>query len=788
LTVASTTSTAEAFSKELGEAAKLVGKSLPRVEDFKLVSGKGSFIGDLRLPGALHACFIRSPFARARIKKIDPSAALRSPSVAGVVMPSDLTAVGDMPTVEASRRRKHTPRRPLPNDEVRYVGEAVAAVLAETPEAAQDAAELVNVEYEPMTPVVDPLEALKPESTKVHGHLEDNVAERIVYSSGDTETAFKLCDGVIKLDMVNQRVAPVPLEPRGVAATYDAGAETLTVWATTQDPHGLRSTLSTLLGLPEANIRVIAPDVGGAFGSKISLYPEDVVVCYASMKFMKPVVWIETRRENMACGTHGRGQKQHVELAYTKEGKITGMKITIVSDAGAYATAGALENPELTMRMATGVYHIRNYHAEVISVLTNKVPQDAYRGAGRPEAAYLIERAVDTLARRLNMDPVHVRSINFIPTTSFPYKTAAGYTYDNADYESVLRRLLQISGYPELVKYRDKAKAEGRMVGVGIAVWTEITSFGPGFPQTASITVNSKGEVTIAIGGHPHGQGHKTPMTQIVCDELGITPDQVTVIEGDTGLLPWSSLTAGSRSAALTGSAVLGCARKIKAKMSKVAAHLLGEPAMDFVFMGGKIYPADRPEKSVDFRRVAEACYDGSSLPEGVEPTLFEYTAYSPLNYAFPYGAHLAVVEVDPDTGRVKIEKYYAVDDVGLVLNPMLAEGQVHGGVVQGLGQALMEGVVYDESGQLLTSTLADYTIPSTTDVPRIIWDRLESPTYSNSLGAKGIGEAGTIAATPTIVNAVQDALSSINAFIDQMPLTSEYVCSLMHRTRAPDS
>lgn len=766
---------------------KLVGRPLTRVEDERLITGKGLFIGDVRLPNSLHAFFVRSAFAYALVKKVDVSQAKSSNGVVAVFTGADLSSVGDMPTVAESRRRKHTLRRPLATDVVRYVGEAVAVVLAETEAQAQDAAELVTVDYEQLPTVADTDQALAAGAPKVHSYLEDNIAERIVYSSGDAESALKGCEGVVVLDLLNQRVAPAPMEPRGVAAQSDPKQGVLTVWATTQDPHGLRSTLSDIFNLPEARVRVIAPDVGGAFGSKISVYPEDVVVCYASMALGRPVIWIESRRENMAAGTHGRGQRQHVELGYTAEGRITGLKIRLVSDAGAYATAGALENPELTMRMATGVYDIRNYSAEVLSVLTNKVPQDAYRGAGRPEAAYLIERALDTLARRLHMDPLEVRRINFIPREKFPYATASGYTYDNADYEAVLKKLIADSGYAEFLSYREKARAQGRLVGVGVCVWTEITSFGPGFPQTAAVAVNAKGEVTVAIGGHPHGQGHMTPMIQIVCDELGVDPGSVTVLEGDTRLLPWSTLTAGSRSAALTGSAVFGCARKIRAKMSIVAARMLNAAGADeLVFRDGRIYSASNPGSWVGFKEVAEAAYDGSKLPEGVEPTLFEYTAYSPVNYAFPYGAHLALVEVDRETGAVKVLRYHAVDDCGRVINPLLAEGQVHGGVVQGLGQALMEEVVYDESGQLLTSTLADYAVPSATDVPMITWGRLESPTYSNILGVKGIGEAGTIAATPTVVNAVQDALGEDGVTLDRMPLTQEYVYRLITAKTMP--
>ncbi|MEM3671283.1 MAG: xanthine dehydrogenase family protein molybdopterin-binding subunit [Thermoprotei archaeon] len=762
------------------ETEKLVGKPLPRTEDRRLLTGKGRFIGDIAPPGVLYAQFVRSPYARALIHGVNASKALELPGVAAVFSAQDLSEVGHMPTVAASKTRAHTVRYVLASGEVRYVGEAVAVVIAEKHSLSVDAAELVEVEYEPLEPVVDPVKALEPGSPKVHGNMKDNVAERVTQVHGDVDSAFNSSYGVLELELINQRVAPAPMEPRGVVASFDQGSGELTVWATTQDPHGLREALSDILKIPEPKIRVIAPDVGGAFGSKISVYPEDVAVCFAAMRLGRPVKWTESRRENMAAGTHGRGQVQRVKLAYTKEGRISGLKVEIISDAGAYATAGALENPELTVAMATGVYKVPAYASELVSVLTNKVPQDAYRGAGRPEAAYLIERAMDALARRLNTDPLELRRRNFIPKSEFPYRTASGFTYDGADYESAVNRLLEICDYDALKKRVREMRANGMLAGIGVCVWTEITGFGPRFPQTAAVSVSPKGEVTVFLGGHPHGQGHKTPMTQIVCDELGVSPESVTVMEGDTSLLPWSSLTAGSRSAALTGSAVLLSARKIRDKMSAVASRLLKSESSEMVFSAGEIYDPKTPAKRMSFSEVASACYDPGKLPSGLEPTLYEYTAYAPANYAFPSGAHLALVSVDRDSGEVKVLEYYAVDDCGRILNPLLAEGQVHGGVVQGLGQAVLEKVVYDGSGQLLTSTFADYTIPSTTDVPKIRWAWIESSTYANAMGIKGIGEAGTIAATPTVVNAVQDALHEYNVLIDSMPLTSEYVHSIV--------
>ncbi len=753
----------------------LVGQPLKRVEDHRLLTGQGKFLGDIRLPGLSYATFVRSPYARARLKHLNSVAALSLPTTVAVFTANDLIGLGDMPTVEEAPEKYPTKRPVLVQDEVRYLGEAVALVISTDPYAAEDAAELVDVSYEPLEPVVDPVKAMLPDSPRVHEHIPNNIAYHLKTESGDVERAFSCSDGVLTLELENQRVSPTPLEPRGVAASYDPGSSNLTVWSTTQDPHSLRGILSAGLGLPEAKITVIAPDMGGAFGQKISVYPEDFAIAFAAIRLRRPVKWLESRRENLLVGTHGRGQVQRIELAHTNDGRVLGVKAKIVSDGGAYSTSGAFEIPELTCAMVTGVYDVQDVRTELYSVLTNKVPQDAYRGAGRPEACYLIERAINALAKKLRLDPLEVRRKNFIPSSKYPYRTASGYTYDSGDSHLALSTLLERSQVHSRLTELRKSFPD-RLFGLGFSTWTEITSFGPDFPQTAAVSVTKEGEVLVAIGGHPHGQGHFTSMVQIVSDELGVDPGSISIAEGDTRLLPWSSLTAGSRSAALTGTAVLLSARKIKGKMSVIAAKLLKDNPSELVFERGQIYSMAKPERRIAFKEVASAAYLPSKLPEGLEPTLYEYTAYAPSNYAFPSGAHAAVVEIDPETGAVRPLEYYAVDDVGRVINPLLAEGQVHGGVAQGLGQALLEKVVYDRSGQLLNAGLGDYCLPSTTDMPRINWSRIETVTYANILGVKGIGEAGTIAATPALVNAVEDALGAAGGEPLGMPLLPELV------------
>ena len=772
---------------------RLVGQSLKRTEDPKFITGKGTYLDDLRLPEMLYAAFVRSPHAHAKVLSVDASPALQMAGVVAVLTGRDIDGkVKNMPTVDSaggegggssSGGKKATIRKALATDEVNYVGEAVAAVFAETMYAAADAADTVTVEYEPLDAVVDVEAALKPGSPKVHAEFSDNIAHHYVHRVGDVSAAFKKADVVVKVNLLNQRIHPVSLEPRGIAASYDEGAGLLTIWLSTQDPHNVRNSLAGLLKVEDSSVRLVAPDTGGGFGGKAAPYPEDVVVAYAAKLLRRPIKWEETRREHLMTMTHGRGQNQWAEIAVQKNGKILGYKIKILSDGGAYSDGTTTFLPELTDKMGTGVYDIPAYEADIYSVFTNKVPHGAYRGAGRPEAAYLLERTMSIMATKLKLDPVKVRQVNYIAKEKFPFKTPGGYTYDSADYDANLAKALEVSGYQRLRQEQREAKASGRLFGIGICTWTEICGFGPGMAQTAAINVLHDGGVVLTLGGHAHGQGHAITMIQLAADELGLPVESFAVRHGDTDMLPWSSMTAGSRSGALTGAAILISARKIKEKMGKIAAHTLNvSTSAKMVFADGKIYPEGDPSKALSFKDVAKSAYDAEAIPEGMEPTLFAYTAYAPPNFTFPFGTHVAVVEVDRETGAVKLLKYFAIDDCGKLLNPMLVEGQVHGGVVQGAGQALMEELIYDENGQLLTSTLADYLLPSSDTMPEIVWARTETPTYANPMGVKGIGEAGTIAATPVIVNAVEDALSEYDVVVEKMPVRSDYIRSLIQK------
>ena len=777
-----------ASTRVVTKPTTLVGQPIRRVEDKKFLTGMGHYVDDIKLAGMLHATFVRSTQAHARVAKIETSDALSSPGVGAVLTGADLEGrvaplMGGGGEAEAAAgwgaNASGVVWRALATDTVNDVGEALAVVIGEDAYSAEDGAELVSVEYESLPAVTDPESALKPGSPKVHDYLLSNVSSHSSFSAGDVAKAFKRADEVVKVKLLNQRLSPTPMEPRGVVAQYDEGNGALTIYLSTQDPHGARDELADILSLDRENVRVVAPAVGGAVGGTAGIYPEDPVISYAAKALRRPVKWVETRRENMLTMKQGRGQVQFAELAMSRDGRILGLKVRLVVEGGAYG--GESEMAQITMKMVPGVYDIPNYEATADVVMTNKVPLGAYRGAGRPEASYLIERAVNIVSSRLKLDPVKVRQLNYIKKEKFPFLTSGGHTYDSGDYHANLQKALKLADYDGLLAERRRAREEGRLVGIGLATWVEVCAFGPSWPQTASISVSEEGRVLVSLGGHSHGQGHATTFAQVVADELGVPFDVVSVRDGDTSILPWSSLTAGSRSGALSGSAALLCARKIREKMSLIAAHNLGaRSAAKMAFSRGQIYREDQPAKKLKFSDVAAFAYDPYAIPHGMETTLFAYSAYAPKSNTYPFGNHIALVEVDRESGVVKLLKYVAVDDAAKIINPLVAEGQIQGGVVQGIGQALLEDVVNDENGQPMTTTLADYLIPTAEMLPNIIWGTTETPTDSNLLGVKGIGEAGTIAATPTIINAVEDALSSFNVVVDRMPASANYLKSLM--------
>jgi len=767
--------------------SKAVGARIKRVEDPRLITGRGTYTDDVRLAGTVYMAVLRSPYAHARIKRLDVSKARQMPGVLDVLTGEEVRQVcGPVPALPPLPMRTAL-MYPLAVGKVRFVGEGVVAVVAESRALARDALEAVEVEYEPLPPVVDPVQAVKRTSPPIHEELKSNVAFYQKSSVGEVDQAFAEADGTVRLRLVQQRLIPMAMEPRAVVAQYDPGTRILTVWNTTQNPHILRNALAQMLNHPENLIRVIAPDVGGGFGSKIDVYPEEALASLFAMRLCRPVKWTEDRRENFLGTIHGRGQIQEIEAAYKKDGTITAIRLRIWADLGAYCQLFTHVIPTLTPSMACGTYRYKNIAWELWGVYTNKTPTDAYRGAGRPEAAYVVERMVDAVAHRLGMDPAEVRRKNFIRPDEFPYSTPTGMVYDSGDYEKALNRVLELGQYR---RWREEQKArlqrgDRKVLGIGMATFLEVCGFAPFIPETAEVRVEPSGRVTVLTGTHPHGQGDVTAFTQLVSDELQVPPENVVVLHGDTMVVPKGMGTYGSRTLSVGGTAVLMAARKVKEQAIQVASLLLKVPPEKVRLSGGKFVVEDIPDKSVTWAQVAgSANMPPLDFPTEVPP-LVATAEFRPENFNFPFGAHLCVVEVDRETGQVGILAYYGVDDCGVRINPLLVEGQLHGGIVQGIAQALYEGVVYDENGQLLTGTLMDYAVPNAQMVPRFTLEAQVTPTPTNPLGAKGVGELGTIGATPTVVNAVADAVAQLGGdptWVQEMPLKPEYVWRLLQR------
>jgi carbon-monoxide dehydrogenase large subunit len=657
----------------------------------------------------------------------------------------------------------------------------VVAVIADTREHAQDALDLVEVDYEPLAAVSDPEAALAPGASLLYEEFGTNLAHRLVKRGGDAAAAFARSDvRIVKGRFVNPRVLPVPMETRGAAARFDPGTGELTFWASTQFPHTVRTKLADMLGLSENLVRVIAPDVGGGFGAKIEFSTEDVLTAYLAIQLRRPVRWVEERRENFLNMVHGRGQIDYVEAAVTGDGEIVGLKVRAIADLGGkynFTTPGIAA---LTPVVLPGPYRTQNIDFVLEGVFTNKTPVGAYRGAGRPEATYLMERIIDVVASHLKLDPVTVRRKNFIAPDQFPYLTPIGTSYDTGDYGPALDRLLAMAGYDDLRRQQTAALADPTrpLMGIGLSGYLEICAFGPW--ESATVRVERTGKVTLLAGTSPHGQGHVTPFRQIVADQLGVPLEDIRVVFNDTSIVPTGVGTFGSRSAAIGGSAVLGASERVRDKVIRIAADVLEASASDVEISQGRIGVRGVPDRSLTLKAIAARAYDGE-VPDGDEPGLEANRFFKPDGETFPFGMHLAVVEIDRDTGYVRLVRYLAVDDCGRVLNPMMVDGQRHGGIAQGVGQALFEEVRYDQAGQMMTSTLGDYALPRAADFPWFELDMTETPTPRNPLGAKGIGEAGTIGSTPAVVNAVVDALAPYGVTNLDMPARPEKIWRAMH-------
>jgi aerobic carbon-monoxide dehydrogenase large subunit len=759
----------------------ILGKPLLRKEDHRFIIGRSTYVDDIKLPQMLYAAVVRSPYAHAKILKVDCSKALSDPHVRLVLTAKEVSerVLVAMPVIAGTENRKSVNRPVLAYEEANYQGEPIAFIVTDERYSAEDCQELVEVQYKPLPAITDPIEGMCKGSPLVHEVFSNNISNHYTKSHGDVDKIFASADKLVKIDILNQRLSPAPIEPRAVVANYDSGSGSLTVWLGTQQPFEIRTVLADMLRIGENKLRVIAPDVGGAFGAKFSIFAEDVLTSVASMILERPVKWIENRSENFLTMGQGRGQRQRMEAAVRDDGTILGFKATIISDTGAYPTEEAIVEPEITVDMIPAQYDIKCFRAELFCVFTNKVPLDSYRGAGRPEATYAVERMIQRISEELGIDPTEIRLRNFVKKEKFPFKTVSGLEYDSGDYEMNLRKAIELVEYDRWKFEQITARKSDRLIGIGVSSYVEICSFSPELFQTAAITVNKSGKVTVISGTSPHGQGHETPFAQIVADILGIDIDDIVVRYGDTSILPYGTFTAGSRSAALGGSAVLMCANKIKEKMTELAARSLDSSPDSLVFEHGKIYAETNPSKSVSFSKIASDSYQPAKTKD-MEPTLFAYSAFAPPNCTYPFGTHIAVVEVEKQTGLVRLLDYVAVDDVGRVLNPMIVDGQVHGGIMQGAGQALLEQVEYGNDGQLLTGSFQDYQIPLSADVLPLRCFRTETPSPSNPLGVKGVGEVGAIGCPPTIVNAVEDALGHLDVQVNLMPLTPSYLYQLI--------
>ena len=765
------------------------GQSLKRFEDLPLLTGRGSFVDDIKLPGIVHTAVLRSPHAHARIVSIDSSHALALPGVITVVTAPDL---GGAITFTATRRAEDEPGNGLPDhpilavDKVCYVGQPVAVVAADEPNLAREALELVQVEYEPLPAVVDPIDAMRDDSPVVHPELGSNVAMTVSHTGGSPAQAFASADRVVRQSYHVQRLAPAPMEGRGLVAEYEQAEDMLTVWDSTQHPHSIKAHLARLFRRPEGKLRVVAPDVGGGFGEKGGLFPEEVVVPYLAMRLGRPTKWVEDRQENMVA-FHGRGHTVDMEAAVRSDGTVLGMRVNIVSDLGAYFLPGTPTVPRLTSYRLVGPYRTPAAEVELKGVVTNKPRTGAYRGAGGPEAAFCMERTMDLVAQELGMDPAEVRRLNLIPPDSFPYETPTGLTYDSGNYEVTLDRALELSEYSSWRERANRDTALGQpLIGVGIASVVK-GSGGRGAQLTdyARLIIDPSGRINIYTGVSPHGQGTETTFAQIAADELGVTPPDVNVLHGDTDALPAGGGTAASRGLVAGGSAMYYPLQEAAEKLTAIAAHLLGCANEDVVFEEGRVFSRQEPARTLEFPEVAAAAHDEESLPPGMTPGLdFTGSHTVPLSpYAF--GVHVAVVEVDPDNGAIRIVKYVAVHDAGRIINPMLTDGQVQGAIAQGIGQAMTEGMVYDSQGQPLTGSLMDYALPKADYLTDLTLDTTETPSPLNPLGSKGIGELPTVAAPVAVTNAVMDALSGLGIRHIDTPLTPEKVWQAIQAARA---
>ncbi|MFQ5745244.1 MAG: xanthine dehydrogenase family protein molybdopterin-binding subunit, partial [Acidobacteriota bacterium] len=769
------------------EAPKFIGARIRRKEDPRLITGGATYTDDLNPRRLAIAHFVRSPEAHARIIAIDATAARQMPGVVAVFTSKDLQGkVAPLPVAHRMEDLKEPEHPALATDRVRFAGEPVAVVVAESAAEAVDAAEQVEVDYDSLPVITDIIAATSDDSPLVHEEIGTNVAFTMPLLAGDPDAAFETAAVNLSQRIVNQRQIPIAMEPRSVVADYDRGHEKLTVWSSTQVPHLLRTLLSGVLSMTESKVRLIAPEVGGGFGSKLNFYAEEAVVAWLATRLTRPIKWTGTRTEDILATIHGRDQLCDLQIAADEAGRLLALRAKLYQDLGAYHQLLTPVIPTLTMLMLGGCYTVRNLDLELRGVFTNKTPTDAYRGAGRPEATYIIERAMDLIAGAVGKDPVEVRRLNFPPADAFPYATATEVEYDSGNYQLSLDRLLEISDYEGLRRQQQERRQAGELVGIGLSTYVEVCGVGPsaampaGGWEACELEVRRSGKIVVKTGISPHGQGEETTFAQIAADRLGLTPEDVEVVHGDTDTVAEGIGTFGSRGLAVGGTALVKCLETVREKAKRIGAHLLEASHEDMVFEDGKLHPKGVPGKSLQFQEIIDAAYLADQLPPEIEPGLMATHFYEPPNFTYPFGAHLALVDIDRGTGQVNLRRYIAVDDCGRVINPMIVDGQIHGGIAQGVAQSLYEHAIYDDNGQLMTGSLMHYPVPKAEFLPSFELDRTETPTPVNPLGAKGVGEAGTIASSAAIINAVVDALSPFGVKHLDMPATPERVWRLM--------
>jgi len=778
-----------------------IGAAVRRKEDHRFITGRGQYVDDINRPHQLYAQIVRSPIPHGKINKVDTDAAKASAGVVAVLTGADMAAdgVGGLPCGWGINNKDGSPmvepgHPPLATDVVRYVGDQVAVVIAETRAIARDAAELVEIDCDVLPSVANLESASAKGAPLVWDDAKGNVC--FDWEIGDkaaTDEAFAGADTVVSIDIVNNRLIANAMEPRAAIGDYDSGKDDYTLYTTSQNPHVIRLLMGAfVMGIPEHKLRVVAPDVGGGFGSKICHYAEEAIVTWASRKVNRPVKWTAERSESFMSDAHGRDHVSHAELAMSKDGDFLGLSVSTRANLGAYlSTFGPAVPTYLYGTLLAGAYKTPAIYAEVRGMFTHTVPVDSYRGAGRPEASFLLERLIDKAARETGADPIELRRRNFIQPADFPYQTPVALEYDTGDYETAVDKAIELSDYANFAKRRKESAARGKLRGVGISTYIEACGIAPsnvagalgaraGLYEVGTVRVNPTGSVTVLTGSHSHGQGHETTFAQLVVEALGVDFDSVEIVHGDTGKVPFGMGTYGSRSAAVGGVALMNALEKIRSKARKIAAHLLEASEDDIEFKGGQLTVAGT-DRAVAFGDVAMAAYVPHNYPlETLEPGLEETAFYDPKNFTFPAGCHICEVEVDPDTGVVDVVKFTAGDDFGRIINPMIVDGQVHGGVTQGIGQALYEQCVYDGDGQLLTGSMMDYCLPKADNVPNFSVTTNVTPCTHNVLGVKGCGEAGAIGSPSAVINAVLNALSDYNVDNLQMPATPERVWQAM--------